>query len=349
MSRRKNPFATFPAILLYSLVVFIAICVIFSAWLTDYLAEYESALPEVLADKVTESFERADADELFDSASNVSDMGREAFRGFIGTILDPNDFFTYAASKSGDNITYDVISKNKKIASFALTKTGELTEHGFPLYSVGAPTYYPQFTYTVTAPAECEVTFNGKTLENAVEISRISPYIEYDGSESATVKYTVDGLNYALEVTAMPPEGMTCNVSRENDDFTVVYVPDPAECDAIREVAKSAIGEYVLFTTKRGTSYLPFLKYVHKDSDLNRQVKLFDNTWSYGYTKDEYNRFELTDFETYAPDKYSCEADVIYTIYRYSGSMDFDFNFKLYFIKDDDTWKLYSLSRVIKK
>lgn len=353
--KAKKIFLSFWAFVLYFVIIFGVVTALLMGRLEDYLVEYEYYQPTTLSDKVLGYFKTGDISAL-EALPNIGEEFRgDNFAEFLNAVLDKEDLFCYKSSTAEDTLTYDYISANKKLASLVLKKTGEISANKLDIYAIDGVIWYPHFSYTVTAPEDCKVYINGELLDSEGElVETFDTYNDFDGFTKKTYKYTVDGLVYVTDVRAEAEGSGSVTVSEfgraDGSEYVVSQImPDDmkSELDAL---TREAVDAYIHYTTYSFYSVNTVLRYIHKNAPLYNFLKNFNNTWNHSnMLSEEFLKFDITDFVYYDDTHASLRTDVIYKMTKYGGyTEEFDFNFDLYYVKEDGAWYIALMERVIK-
>ncbi len=353
--KKKNIFLSFYAFLLYSLVAFVIATVALMSALHAYLDEYEIYQPTTFSDEVLLYFQSLDAESLENLPSKGDALSGEVFEAYLKEVINPDTLFNYKSSTSETGITYDYISNNKKIATLSLEKTGALSPRGFEEYKISSIEWHPLYKYTITAPEGTVVKINGSVPK--VEPEKViicDVYEDFDSSVYYNDVYTIDYLEYVTDISAegvySSELGITFAANDEyNHEYSYEYTVSENIISEVTSRATDGAKAYIHYTTIADVPINTVLPYIHKNSSLNKHLRNYDNTWNHYYSKDEYKKFELTDFRFHSDDKVSCRLSAIYGITKSSGKKyDFDFNFDLYLQKENGVWYIASMERVIK-
>ena len=353
--RRKNIFLSFYAFLLYSLVAFVVATVYLMGSLQAYLEEYELYQPTTLSDEVLFYFQNVDAESLEKLPAKGDFLSGDVFAAYLNEVIDTESLFNYKSAATDTGFTYDYISKNKKIATLTLEKTGALSPRGFDEYKIDSIEWYPLYKYTITVPEGTIVKINGSAPKTEPEKSLLCDvYEDFDSSIFYNETYTIDYLEYLTDISV---EGvysadleMTLTSNGDYDhEYSYKHVVPDTVISEVTDRATAGAKAYIYYTTKAGVHVNTVLPYVHSKAALYSHLRNFNNTWNHYYAKDEYKKFEITDFRFHNDNKVSCRLSAIYGITKYAGDKyDFDFDFDLYLFKENGTWYITSMERVIK-
>ena len=353
--KKKNIFLSFYAFLLYSLVAFVIATVFLMSALNSYLEEYEAYQPTTLSDEVLLYFKNLDAASLEKLTAKGDSLTGDVFEAYLAEVINPDTLFNYKSSASDTSITYDYISDNKKVATLLLEKTGVLSPRGFEEYKISSIEWHPLYKYTITAPEGTVIKINGSAPKAEPEkVLLCDVYADFDESVFNNDVYTIDYLEYITDISAEGPYSAELKMTliSENEfshDYSFAHTVPESIINEVTARVTDGTKAYIQYTTLAGVSVNTVLPYIHKNASLYNHLRNFNNTWNHYYTKDEYKKFEITDYRFHNDDKISCRLSAIYSIKKYSGkSYDFDFDFDIYLIKENGVWYITSMERVIK-
>ena len=356
--KKRNIFLSFWAFVIYALVIFSVLTFLTMGILTDFLEEYEMYQPTTLSNKVLGYFEAHDADSLSSLPNPGDSLESDVLGAYLDRFVDNDTLFCYKSSSASDRLVYDYISENRKLASLTLSLTGEKSPRGFDIYEIESLVWYPLIKYTVTAPADCTVYINGKDIsESKAEVTvayRNTAYEDFDGYISSTLCYTIEYLEYITDISAESNGSAEIIISNDSSkdalevNYTVTREMHEVMKSELDLRTRAAVKAYVYYTTLHSVPVSTVLPYIHRDAALYKNIQMFDNTWSNSKTKDEFTKFEVSDFVYYGDDRAAARASVIYRLYKYGNvSRDYDFNFNIYYIKENGEWYITSMERVV--
>ncbi len=354
---KKKIFLSFWAFIVYVLILFAIGTLIFTNYLNAYLAEYEQYQPTTLTDEVLSHLESKNTDALLSLKTYGDTLKYDTMNAYLDRFVDPDTLFCYRSSVNADTLVYDYISNNLKIASLTLNKTNEKSKRGFAVYEIEAIKWYPLMKYTVSAPESCTVYINKKPLDISKATKTVkdsdTAYESFDGYVYNTVEYDIEYLEYITDINAEQSGSCMPVISKiESDnglcvDYTVSADMTEDMKSELEEYARAGTQAYIYYTTLHSIPVSTVLPYIHPKAALYKNIQHFDNTWSNSRTKDEFTSFDIYDFVYYTDERAACSVSATYRLYKYSQIRDFDFDFKLYFIKEDDRWYITSMERIL--
>jgi len=305
MKKKKKQFTGLLASRFYR-VYFIAVSVALIAiaigliWLRSVVKDYETAQPVHAAEVVAELFERGDYKELYAFDTSARDIygGDQAF--YVDSMnqvtAGRSIAWREAFSSNPNEKKYTVTLDGEKFASFTLVPSGQTTAHGNKLWQLGSvttnvtmqaaeePSAAQDAPYRVTAPSDCAVTVNGRTLTEADIVTPArSIYPEDFLPKGVTgpmlVEYGFTSEEGEPQVSVTDAGGASLPVKAGEDGFS--FSCDVPEDAAIREqfqdpVLKLAerIAKYTVDDLKRDRIGIA------SDSPAETILKKFSNSWA---------------------------------------------------------------------
>lgn len=356
--KKRSVFLSFWAFIIYFLIIFAIATALLMGRLNSYLEEYESCQPSNISDEYLEAFLNRDVEALLESAPSDCAFTKETLAAYLDVFVNDDTLFCYRASSSDNALIYDYISNNKKLASLTLVKSEEKSPRGFDIYSVSSLVFRPLMRYTITAPSDCTVYINGHDIaETRAEPESFitdDTYEPFDGYLSSSVRYTIDYPEYITDITAKHDGNAEISLIKstvdENEcdiEYMFGYEMSDEMKSALDSRAREAVEAYIYYTTLHSIPVSTVLPYIHKNATLYKNIQMFDNTWSNSRSKDEFTKFDVTEFEYFSDTHAACRVSAIYRLYKYAGPRDFDFDFKVYFVNDGGSWYITSMERVM--
>ena len=217
----------------------------------------------------------------------------------------------------------------RDFASFALQKSGEITEHGFALYELSDATLNTTmlFSRSIELPLGYSLKVNG--IEADIKYC-LQDRIETDSK--AFMPEGVDGILYTtysfdllcaepnFEVTA--PNGSVCEVTRGEDG---VYRANIVYDDAL----KAEFSEHVIAATEAYACYLQkdasFWKvgnYLDPTSKLYENIRTSPNWMVISHNSYAFEDAETSEFFAYSDDVFSCRVTLTHVL-KYKGLNDY--------------------------
>ena len=319
MTKKRLP--VFYIVYLSLVVVAIVGILLGMNWLKGYLAEYESARPDYVAQDVFEEYYTSgNFDKLADITYNSDSFDSvEAVAGFLNEQYGEAEL-SYNSVSSGDEdvLKYIVKSGDYKISSFTLKKSAETTERGFALYEADSfeVFYVAEKSVSILAPDFATVSLNGKELTDA-QIKDKGVILETADSTPEGInpvqynRYSVSGLINDPEIKVMSGElENPVRYNSETKEFEA-GLPNDATLEAEHK-------EFVLAAVKE------YAKYMEMDSWWGRVSPYFDTTTDlyasirtvaqyFVYPHEGY-RFEneyAGEFYAYDENTFSCRVSVL--------------------------------------
>ncbi|MBO7148259.1 MAG: hypothetical protein J6V93_00215 [Clostridia bacterium] len=356
--KKKNIFLSFWAIVVYALAIFAVATVILMGALRSYLAEYEKYQPTSLTNEVLSYFKNHDAESLMKINAATDMPENDAFKAYIEKFVDSETLFCYRSSTSEGKQVYDYISGNRKLASLTLVKTEEKSPRGFDVYNIDSIVWHPIMKYTLTLPASCTAYVNGVPLSDtkAIKTGSVSDdsYENFDGYIYSADSYEIDYFEYITDVKAEIDGGAELIIDKNesedglNVDYTVrLEMPEDMRAELL-ERATAATKAYIYYTTLHSVKVSTVLPFIHRNAALYKNIQHFDNTWNHSRSSDEFTKLDISDFVYYTDTRASASVSAEYTLHKWNETLSFDFDYELFFVKDNGVWYITSMERIVK-
>ncbi len=270
-------------------------------WLHSVVRDYETAQPVHAAEVVARLFEQGDYAGLYPFDTSARDIyeGDQAFYVDSLNQLTAGRAIAWreAFSASPEEKKYTVTLDGEKFASFTLVPSGETTPHGNRLWQLGSVTTNVALqgteeagnaadaTYRVTAPSDCAVAVNGRTLTEADIVTpahSIYPegFLPKDVAGPMLVEYGFFCEEGEPQLSVTDASGAALEVRQEGEDSFSFRCDPPAD-----EEAAARFSEPILKLAER------IAKFTVDDLDRDRIgiapkspaesiLKKFSNSWA---------------------------------------------------------------------
>ena len=142
MSKTKTKLSPFWIILISFIAVFLIVLLCVCLWLRGVLAEYESVQPSNIAkDVMTQYFSSPSLERVITEYTDIDDNEASRLSAYFASLYKNGFIFSSASSDDESTAKFNVSCDLKKVASFALVKTGDKTKHGFDSYKLETINY----------------------------------------------------------------------------------------------------------------------------------------------------------------------------------------------------------------
>ena len=152
-------------------LVFMIVC-LFRLW--NYLVDYQNSLPSILGDEILTAYKTCNTPLLRQYVTDLPEAFQDDFvySQYLYQYLDRDSLYYYETSNGeGNEITYLYLTDNGKFATLTVTKTGEESKYGFPLYRISSLEQYSQASYTLYQAAGTTILLDGEPIDDSYIIS----------------------------------------------------------------------------------------------------------------------------------------------------------------------------------
>lgn len=320
----------------------------------EYLADYESAQPQYVAEKVfDELYKNSDYGALIDICppQTTEFENKEAVARYLNEFTAGKEI-TYNSITTGLDSTrkYIVKANGVKFSAFTLTTGSETTPKGVPLYELDNVEIYTagQQHASIVAPNGYTVLLNGSVLSDSYKTDYRKEHESCQRMPSGTdgivyVGYDVDGLYYPPQsVQVINREGISVPVTQKEDgSYYAEYI--------YSESLKEQYSEYVISAAKALAAYMQndgrfaaIGAYLDPDSNLYVNVKSSETYFVIDHSSYSFEDVKTSEFYAYDDNTFSCRVSFTHVLKR-SGSKDYrDYlDMTFYLRKVDDTYLIY--------
>lgn len=333
-------------------------------WLNGVVRDYETAQPVHAAETVAALFESGDYETLYafdTSAADIADGDRAFYVDSLRTLAQGKALaWREGFSSNPDEKRYTVTLDGDKFASFTLVPSGETTRHGNRLWQLGTVTTNVALQgteeagdmsaapYRVTAPTDCVVTVNGRTLTEAdVVVPATSIYPEgflpdgVTGPELVTYGFFSD--EGAPQVLAVDASGaaQTVDVDETGMSFSCP-VPEDA---AVREQYTEAVLDMGERIAKYTVDDLARERIgIAPGSPAETILKKFSNSWAPSHKSTSVLNPKVSEFHVLSDECFTChvEFDFVLTSRR-KNDYTYPTSYTMCIIKRKGSGALYNL------
>lgn len=374
--RRKKGLLRSPFYRAYFAVVLLCVAAIALGmrYLDGLLADYESAQPVYVAEKVARLFEEGSFEAIYPldrSVKNAEGINEQIYAEALreaesGKKLTWSE--TYSANE--DEKLYRVELDGEKFAEFTLVPSGQTTEHGSRLWALRSvstltsvvqptpestpePTQAPQASYitcTITVPSDCLVSVDGAALDanNVVtaDIPTASAGLLPEGVSSPTlIRYAFLAETLDPQIEVKSASGEIQSVQRDGETDWSVPLPQNPELQAQYEEFVLKVAKHISSYSAKDASEASVLQYCAKNSPARESIKSFDNTWGTRHNGAVFENVQTSDYRLYSEDCFSCHVSFDYVAtFGKSTVKTYPTVYTLYFIREKGEGKLYNFT-----
>ncbi len=358
---------TFKMGLLIYVVVAIILIGIGMGFFWKFIGDYEDGQPIHTMEKVVKDFEKADITKLINSSkidmvSNPFEVadgeGNKFLAEKFNSYLNGKKITFVKAKKYTDkNPVYVVKADGESIAEVELTSK-KRNSSNFKIWefeSLNLADYISKVIKTsdikVQVPEGTVITVNGKEVADSYkvgeadipELKEVSPYME-----NPPKMYTYEIKGFTAEPTVSASlNGEALQILKEENVYTGTFTSSE---EFVNEMSSYADEVAVAYAKNFINVQKKILPYVLKESDLYTSIKSATTAW-YPNSKIksyEFTEKEISNFQVYSDDCFSCDVKYILEIKFVSGYKVDDptetGDFKFFFVQKEGKWYLASLT-----
>lgn len=355
MGRTKR-FPLFYKILFAALGVFAVLVAIALFWLHGFLADYEAAQPEHVAEKVVEEyFKNGDMEKLLaDSTYEVPKYSStEDVVSYLGDAIDKNDvsFYSVSSGSADGKVTYAIKSREFKVAVINLREKADPGRFkGYELDSIDL-TIGGSNAVMVKAPKGYNVMVNGVTLGEELLHGDEEPTDSCghvaEGLGIVFVTYKLEGLFGEPDISVTSSDGTAVGGITANEEGTY-YAVSPAYAEVTDELKANvlAAGESYAAYMQHDAAFTRIARYVDRSSDLYENLRTSQTMWVNDHNGYSIENASVTELYYYDSDTYSCRVKFDHVLHM-NGSNDYvdAFDMTLYYRKVGNTFLIYDSQR----
>lgn len=338
-------------------------------YLNGVLEDYESAQPKYVAQQAARLFERGDYEAIFGLDTSMRDVSEEDRAYYIGQLeaLAAGREVSWSEAYSGneDERRYRVSLDGEKFAEFTLVPSGAQTKRGSRLWTLGSvttfvrieepqiaepePTPVPTIACSITVPSSFTVTADGRTLDaNDVVEDGIpivpSGMLPSDVTAPAMVRYAFPSESGAPDIRVTDWQGNAQTPVQDGEYSWRCELPQNPELEALYGESALEVAKRIAKYSTREASQDSVLKKCAKGSPAYESIKSFDSSLGKKPKSSTFENVVVSDFYLYSEDCFSCRVSFDYIPRFSSGSKTYPTAYTLYFVRQEDTGKLYSFS-----
>lgn len=348
--------------------VIVALILIFSglAFFWKFIGDYEAGEPIHAMEEIIKDFENANITELlktsegydanpFEVADDVeAEFLAEKYNGYLN-----GKKITFAKSKNytDKNPVYVVKADGESVADVVL-ESNKRNDSNFKIWEFGSldiGEYTSKIITTssikIQVPEGTVITVNGKEVgeeyktgeADIPELKEVAPYMK-----NAPQMFTYEISGFTAEPTvAAEFNGDALVISKDDNTYTGTFTASEEFVNEMSEYADKVAVAYAKNFINVEKKILP---YVMKESDLYESIRSATTAW-YPNSKIksyEFSEKEITNFQVYGDDCFSCDVEYVLNINFVSGYYIDDptekGDFKFFFVEKDGEWYLTSLT-----
>lgn len=351
-----------------ALLVLVGVCCVAYGLglLKSWMADYESTRPKYVAEHVFDTyFKNLDIEALIET-NPFTVSPAETKEDLVKYVTDQigNGEITYneAASGSitGDVLKYVVSAGKYKFAQFTVVNSGEKTEYGNPIYTMGGYEFFYKVdtvSVKIIAPSDATVAVNGYTLDQSYvtevaeteSCAHMPDKILHNGDPTQGIKYStyvIDGLLYKTDnITVTDKYGAPCAVTKdENGVFNATVNYNEELKELYSEIALAFSTNYAKFAQACGT-FNGVKPYIDQNSELYGKIKTLEVLYVHAHNWCEFLDQQTFEFYEYADGVFSCRVKFTWHAKRENTAREqYEYiDLSLYFHEVNGEYKLYDM------
>lgn len=323
---------------LFTGVILIMICIFFlQFW--QYLADYQKSLPSMLGDEILTAYQNCDTSIIKGYCDTLPTALSDdlVLHTYLSKTIETKNLYYYENNieNKGNKITYTFCKGNQKFADLTVTKTGENSKYGFPLFKIVSLEQYPLSYYNLIQYPDTTIWVQNKQLDASYRTNQETLAACFDQLEAGPFyknTYHIPDYLVSSELSATDSAKNTCDLIWDEEHTTCTASPalDDTLKQELTDFAESAAKTYAVFATVKYADKSSLLTYLYPDTDFYKAIKTYDNDWGITKTSDRFDAVSCTDFMKYSDTEYSCNVSFCYFVSQDSKEKEYPLNFTCY-------------------
>ena len=319
-------------------IVLIMICIFFiKFW--QYLADYQQSLPAMLGEKILTAYQRCDTTVIKKYCSNLPSTLSEdlTLHTYLNKNIQTKELYYYenAIEDEGHSITYTFCKNNEKFADLTVTKTGQKSKYGFPLYEITSLEQYPLFYYTLIQYPGTTILIQNTPIDDSYQINQETLASCFDQIEAGPfykTTYSIPDYLISTELTAADSAKNSCNLvwNKDHTTCTSSLLLNDTMKQKISDFSEAASKAYAIFATIKYADKSSLLLYLYPDTDFYKAIRTYDNDWGITKTSDRFDAVSCSNFMKYSDTEYSCDVSLSYFVSQGTTEKEYPLNFTCY-------------------
>lgn len=351
---KKKKIPVFYITLAAVVIVFVVILQIFLGIVREYLADYESSLPQYEAEKV---FQKYYADGNYLDLVQASNESVTVFESPLVIAQYLAEYTTgktlsYSSISTGldTDIKYIVKADNVKISSFTLRHSGQKSAKGFDLYEVTAFEIFSAGNQSVriTVPVGDMVYINDVPVSDDFLTGNTTNHISCEHMPAGVSgivynEYLIEGL-YAVpdSIRVLTADQMEVPVTEIESG---VYHADIQYSEALQ----AEFSDYVIEAAQTLAAYMQndswfgnISPYIDPESELYTNIRTSETYWVIDHNSYSFENVRTSEFYAYDENTFSCRVGFTHVLHRnYSQDYKDYLDMTFYLRKIGDKFLIY--------
>lgn len=347
---RRSHFAQ--NLFLFTGIVLIMICIFFiNFW--QYLADYQQALPTMLSEKILTAYQKCDTTVIKNYCRNLPPALCDdlTLHTYLNKNIQTKELYYYenAIKDDGNSIIYTFCKDNQKFADLTVSKTGEKSKYGFPLYEITSLEQYPLSYYTLVQYPGTTILIQDRPIDVSYQIDQVTLASCFDQIETGPfykTTYSIPDYLVSTALTARDSSNNSCELVWNDDHTTCTafLLPDDTVKQEVTDFSEAASKAYAIFATIKYADKSPLLAYLYPDTDFYKAISTYDNDWGITKTSDRFDTVSCSDFMKYSETEYSCDVSLSYFVSQGATEKEYPLNLTCYVTYKNRTPQIVNLN-----
>ena len=303
-------------------IVLFMICIFFvKFW--QYLAEYQETLPSMLGDEILAAYQECDTTTIKKYANNLPPTLSDdlTLHSYLTQIIGTKDLYYYENTTENNriNIVYTFCKNNQKFADLTVTKTGENSKHGFPLYKITSLMQYPLTYYTLIQNPGTTIYAQNTPIDVSYQTDReilASCFDQIGAAPFYKTTYHIPDYFLSMDLTVVDSARNACELiwNKDHTSATTAFLTDDIRKGEITIFSETVAKTYAIFATIKYTDKNSLLSYLYKDTAFYKAIRAYDNDWGITKTSDHFDTVSSSNIIKYSDTEYSCDVSLDYYV-----------------------------------
>ncbi len=319
-------------------IVLIMICIFFvKFW--QYLADYQQSLPSMFGEEILKAYQKCDTTLIKKYTDNLPSTLSDdlILHTYLSNNIHTKDLYYYenAIQDEGNRITYTFCNKNQKFADLTVTKTGQTSKYGFPLYEITSLKQYPFIYYTLVQYPGTTILTQNTPVDASYQTDQeilASCFDQIDAGPFYKTTYSIPDFLVSTELAAADSAKNSCDLVWDKDHTTCTssLLPDDTMKQDISDFSESASKAYAIFATIKYADKSNLLSYLYPNTDFYKAIRTYDNDWGITKTSDRFDAVSSSNFMKYSDTEYSCNISLNYFVSQGTTEKEYPLNITCY-------------------
>lgn len=317
---------------------------LFVLW--DFLAEYESYLPEKAVERAIQPLRQGEYTAVYDSADFTPNRYEDdsAAREYVAGLFKGELSYSKDVRLSTEEApVYAIKCGGKRVCTLTLKDAGERSDWGFPLYAAAgySGVEIPTSAITVTAPSNAEIRINGVPLREmpvkSEQVKECAHFYGYIDEIPGMAEYRVEGFTHEPEVTAFRADGTALPQEKSGSEYR--FALDCGEIpQELSELAVNASKTYSKYISA-DAAFSAVAQYIPQDVPIYDNISTYEAKFYTPHSDYDFLDVSVGEYRRYTEDCVSLRVTYTQRIYAgYFGDFDFPTDNTLYLARSGGEW-----------